>query len=267
MILKWLRQRRRRKILRTAYPEAWDRIITDNVKYVQHLSPAQQRQLRQHIQIFVQEKYWEGCGGFVITEEVKVTIAAQACLLLLNMPDECYDNVLSILVYPDEYLVRESDASFNGVVSERGELRLGEAVWRGPVILSWPDVLAGGRSESHGGHGEQEGYGDNLVLHEFAHQIDMLNGRFADGIPPLNSQSELDLWLQVMQPEYQRHVANCEAGQHGVIDCYGAINAAEFFAVVIETFFEQPIPLRSQHAAVYDLLKSYFRIDPATWYA
>lgn len=256
MILKWLRQRRRRKILQSAYPEAWDRIIAQNVRYVQHLSPLQQRQLKQHIQIFVNEKYWEGCGGFEITEEVKVTIAAQACLLLLTMPHECYDNVLSILVYPDEYMVRETDSSFDGVVSERGELRLGEAVWRGPVILSWPDVVAGGRGEA---------YGDNLVLHEFAHQVDMMNGQFADGIPPLNSQAELDLWLQVMQPEYQQHVANCQTGQHGVIDCYGATNAAEFFAVVIETFFEKPIPLRTHHTAVYDLMMNYFKIDPAMW--
>lgn len=256
MILRWLRQRRRQKILRATYPESWDQIIANNVRCVQHLSTTQQQQLMQHVQVFVNEKYWEGCGGFVITEEVKVTIAAQACLLLLTMPQECYDNVLSILVYPDEYLVRDTEASFDGVVSERGELRLGEAVWRGPVILSWPDVLAGGRGEASG---------DNLVLHEFAHQVDMMNGRFADGIPPLNSLSELEQWQQVMQPEYKQLVKNCESGHHGVIDCYGATNEAEFFAVVIETFFQKPLPLKSHHADVYDLMQSYFKIDPASW--
>ncbi|MEZ6127245.1 MAG: zinc-dependent peptidase [Planctomycetaceae bacterium] len=256
MFLSWFRNRRRRRMTAEPFPEPWNQIIAANVRHVACLPLEQQQRLRQFIRIFVAEKVWEGLQGFCITPEIQVTIAAQAGLLSMGKTQTYFEHVLSILVYPDEYLRREQDQSPYGIVTERRTRMLGEAEWRGPVYLSWVDVLDGGRREVPG---------QNLVLHEFAHQLDMLNGRFADGIPPLNSRSDLQQWLEVCEPEYQALQKRCEQRQPGVIDCYGAQNSAEFFAVLTEAFFENARALRQQHPVCYDLLADYYQLDPAEW--
>lgn len=253
----WFRRRRRKKILAAAFPEEWNRIISRNVQHEQYLTAEQQQRLRDRIQIFVAEKNWEGCRGLNITDEVRVTIAALASLLVLEVqPEVHFDHVLSVLIYPNSYVGKDVEITRAGVVMERGQARLGEAWWRGPVILSWHDVLSGGQRESAG---------QNLVFHEFAHQLDMMNGQHVDGIPPLQTREQLERWLKVMSPEYERLVDNCRRRRRGVIDCYGATNAAEFYAVVTEVFFENPHPLRKHHPQVYDLLRDYYGLDPATW--
>ena len=206
--------------------------------------------------MFVAEKNWEGCNGFEITDETKVTIAAQACLLVVGLQNVYFDHVLSILVYPNSYVAQTVETTRGGVVVEGGNARLGEAWWRGPVILSWSDVLSGGRRESSG---------SNLVFHEFAHQLDMMNGRTVDGTPPLKTREQLRRWVEVMEPEYRRLVEDCRRGHHRLIDCYGATNVAEFFAVLTEVFFERPQSLNMHHRQVYDVLSDYFRLDPASW--
>jgi len=222
------------------------------------MSSANQQRLRQFVQILVAEKFWEGVDGFQITEEVQVTIAAQAGLLSLGRTSTYFDHVLSILVYPDEYIRKERSQNTDGIITERRTPMLGEAEWQGPVYLSWIDVLDGGRREVPG---------QNLVLHEFAHQLDMLNGRFADGIPPLNSSDELKRWLNVCETEFNALVERCRQRQPGVIDCYGSQNAAEFFSVLTETFFENSRVLRQQHPRCYDLLADYYQLEPADWNA
>ncbi|APZ95012.1 zinc-dependent peptidase [Fuerstiella marisgermanici] len=256
MVFSWLRRRRRKKITSQEFPADWNRIIAANVAHDARLSDAQQRHLRNFVQIFVAETNWEGCHGLKITDEVKVTVAAQAALLTFNHPNNFFDHVLSVLVYPDEFIGKDVDVDSDGVVTERQRRTLGEAMWRGPVVLSWIDVLEGGRREAEG---------HNLVLHEFAHQLDMMNGRYVDGIPPLQTREQLQRWLAVMQPEYETLVANCRKRHWGVIDCYGAQNEAEFFSVLVEAFFERSGELRAQHPAAYDLLAGYFAIDPALW--
>ncbi|GAB5444906.1 MAG: zinc-dependent peptidase [Fuerstiella sp.] len=253
----WFRRRRRKKILATPFPETWNEIIRTNVLHDRHLTEQQRQRLRQYVQIFVAEKNWEGCRGLQMTDEIKVTIAGLAGLMVLEVgTDINFDHVLSILVYPDSYVAKDVEITRAGIVLERGQARLGEAWWRGPVILSWRDVLAGGRREAAG---------QNLVFHEFAHQLDMLNGRDVDGIPPLQTRQQLQRWLEVMAPEYQRHARDCRQGRRGVIDCYGATSDAEFFAVVTEAFFENPRQLALHHSQIYELLRDYFGLDPAAW--
>ena len=133
---------------------------------------------------------------------------------------------------------------------------LGQAEWQGPVVLSWPDVLAGGRGESHG---------ENLVLHEFAHQLDMMNGSLVDGIPPVPTADEMRRWSALFETEYSQLKARCQQRILTAIDCYGTQNEAEFFAVLVEAFYERSPYLQQDHEDCYQLLADYFRVDPASW--
>lgn len=256
MLLRWLRRRRRAEISSKPFPAEWSRILSSNVVHFQYLSEQQQARLQTLVQIFVAEKNWEGCRGFEINDAVKVTTAALACLLVLGLDEIYFDNVLSILMYPDSYVANDVEITRAGVVIERGQPRLGEAWWRGPVILSWPEVLAGGRRDTPG---------HNLVIHEFAHQLDMMNGRMVDGTPPMESSDQLRDWVDVLEPEYRYLVRTCRSGRHGFIDCYGATNAAEFFAVLMEAFFEDPASLQGHNRRLYGTLQNYFRLDPLSW--
>ncbi|MEZ6060218.1 MAG: zinc-dependent peptidase [Planctomycetaceae bacterium] len=257
MIFNWFRNRRRAKLVARPFPDAWESYIANNVVHAGQLTEEQQHRLRRLIPVFVAEKNWEGCGGLTLTDEIRVTVAAQACLLVVGMPRDVYfDHVLSILVYPTGYVAAGTQITRAGLVIHGGEPRLGEAWWQGPVILSWSDVLAGGRMESPG---------HNLVLHEFAHQLDMMNGRFVDGTPLMETQEQFERWVEVLEPEFDRLVEDCRRGHHGFIDCYGSKNAAEFFAVLTEAFFERPRSLRNHHPAVYEVLRDFYHLDPAAW--
>lgn len=255
MIFQWLRNRRRAKIARKEFPAGWKDILRSNVWHVQFLSEEQTKRLRLFVQVFVAEKYWEGCDGQQIDDEVKVTIAAHAGLLTLGKYPIWYDHVLSILVYPNEQITKDVD-DVGGIMTETAEVRLGEAVWQGPVILSWKDVVAGGRHRARG---------QNLALHEFAHQLDMANGRLVDGIPPLQTKQELDEWVAVMKDahEYLRH--RCQSGIRTAIDCYGTMNAAEFYSVATEAFFENAAGMKNEYPKAYDLLRNYYSLDPVSW--
>ncbi len=257
MIFHWIKQRRRAKLLAKPFPKAWDEIIRASVAHDRHLTRQQQQKLRQLVQIFVPEKNWEGCGGLVLTDEMKVTIAAQACLMVVGMKqDLLFEHVLSILVYPTSYVARGTRISRAGLVIEGGEARLGEAWWQGPVILSWADVKSGVTQETPG---------HNLVLHEFAHQLDMMNGRSCDGVPLMQSTEQLERWVRVLGTEFEQLVERCSRSHHGFIDCYGATNPAEFFAVITEAFFEQPHALSVHHHDAYDVLREFYQLDPAAW--
>lgn len=257
MIVQWIRNRRRAKIAKQSFPDHWNDIIRNNVHHVQYLTNEQADTLRFFVQVFVAEKYWEGCDGQNVDDEVKVTIAAQAGLLALGKYPVWFDHVLSILVYPDEHLSTNVDDS-NGIVTESAQMQLGEAVWQGPVILSWIDVLAGGRREDAG---------HNLVLHEFAHQLDMANGQLIDGVPPLQTQQELDNWVRVMSDAYGALHNACQSGIATAIDCYGTGNVTEFYSVATEAFFDNPNATAAQCPALYQLLKEYYGLDPASWSA
>jgi len=205
----------------------------------------------------MEEKQFEGCDGLVITDEIRVAIAAQACLLLLHRDTDYYPDFKSILVYPSTYYSRiteEDEQAAQGLA--------GQSWLRGPVILAWDSVL-GGVSNPSDGH--------NVVFHEFAHKLDEENG-LADGVPPLcvkctppEQLSRYRSWAQILSKEYAELCQATQAGQKSVLDEYGATNPAEFFAVVTECFFEKPRPLRQQHPALYDELKRFYQQDPAEW--
>lgn len=255
MIFKWLKRRRRGKLIAQPFPQAWDAYLENNVFFYKKLSLHQQQKLRDDLRILIAEKYWEGCQGFVVTEEVQVTIAAQIALLSLGMQEQYFENVLSILVYPSVYIASEKTMGAGGIVTVERSAREGEAWYRGPVILSWDDVLEGGREES-------DGY--NLVLHEFAHQLDMQNGHSTNGTPPLESIKQYEQWQEVLKNEYKQLRQNCRRGRRTLLDCYGATNLAEFFAVSTECFFERPQELKQKHLPLYEILAGYYHQDPAS---
>jgi Mlc titration factor MtfA (ptsG expression regulator) len=256
IVLNWFRKRHRKKLLAKPFPAEWEAIIRRNVAHDSWLAAEERQHLRDLVRVFIAEKRWEGCGGLVLTDEVRVTIAAQACILVLELPHALYQNVNSILVYPSPFVVPPRRPGAFEIPSQPigGPLpALGEAQLRGPVILVWDAVRRTGR------HPES---GHNVVYHEFAHKLDMLDGR-PDGTPPLHGRAEYQRWIRVCSREYLALRERAARGQHGLLDAYGATNEAEFFAVVTEQFFDQPIALRKRHAELYAVLRAFYRQDPA----
>jgi Mlc titration factor MtfA (ptsG expression regulator) len=240
-------------LLAQPFPLQWQQYLHRNVAHYQHLSGAEKGRLHDDLRIFLAEKNWEGCGGLQMTDEIKVTIAAQACLLVLGMEHNYFDRVKSILVYPYGYQAPEPDMPMPGVIHGGGRDRLGEAHYRGPVILSWTDVLYDGQHPK---------LGKNLVFHEFAHQLDMLDG-VVNGTPPLGSRAEYQRWQEVMTAEYQQLVDASVHGRATLLDQYGTTNEAEFFAVATECFFDRPVEMARRHSRLYELLRDYYHQDPA----
>jgi Mlc titration factor MtfA (ptsG expression regulator) len=255
-MFEWWRERRRDKLLEQPFPATQVEVLERNVKHYQLLSAEEQKRLRDLVQVFVAEKSWEGCGGLTLTDEMKYTIAAQACLLVLALPHRLYENVESILVYPSTVLrpaeplgvfVRPRNPIEGGPIALFGEAHHG-----GPVVLAWDRVLRDGK-HPHDGH--------NLVYHEFAHKLDMLDGE-ADGTPLLASREERERWHDVCERAFLALRARIERGKQSVIDEYGATDEAEFFAVVTEHFFDQPHELQASEPDLYELLREFYRQDP-----
>lgn len=252
-MISWWKRRRRQRLQRQPFPASWEQILDANCSVWSLLSRDEKDKIRRTLQVLVAEKHWEGCNGLEFQEEMAVTISAQAALLVMGLPEEFYfDHVLSVLLYPSTYIARDVE-QHGGLVVESDSFRLGEAWYRGPVILAWDDVLAGAR-------GEQPGR--NVVLHEFSHQIDMLNGREADAVPPIDDQAFLERWLQIVPEEFERLRLDCRQGTN-FFDCYGATKPGEFFAVVTEFFFEAGPEMQTYHPELYDLWKTFYRQDPA----
>lgn len=250
-------RQRRRKQLRTApFPEDWLIIVERNVPIYRYLPEADRKELHGHILIFLHEKKFEGCGGLQINDEIKVTIAAQACILLLHRKTDYYHALKSIVVYPSAYVAHESRSVGNGILAEGESVRLGESWHRGAVVLSWSDVLYGA-ADIHDGH--------NVVFHEFAHQIDHDGGE-SRGSPVMERRSMYLAWARVLGAEYAKFRKDTEHGRRTVMDRYGATNPAEFFAVVTECFFEKPVQLKRKHPELYEEFMLYYQQDPARFY-
>ncbi len=212
------------------------------------------RKLGGYVNAFVEEKNFEACGDLEeMTEEMMVTVAGQACLLLLSDRFGVFDRLSTVLLYPDVF---SADSGVDRDGFDRGvENRLGESWGTGSVVLSWYHVL-------HGPEVEEDGH--NVVLHEFAHQLDQLDGA-ADGAPELGSQAEYRDWAKVFGAAYERHAQRMERGRRLVIDDYGGTNPAEFFAVATESFFERSRKLRERYPKLYDKLKTFYALDPVAW--
>ena len=249
----FLKQRRREHLRSESFPSAWLQIIENNVPFQTSLSNADRRELQGHVQVFLAEKNFEGCGGLVLNDEIKVTIAAQACILLLHRDTDIFPRLSSILVYPTAYVAKSVEPIGGGAVLEGEQVRLGEAWKDGVAIVSWEAVRATTLKSN---------YGNNLVLHEFAHLLDMEDGA-ADGTPVLEHLAQYKSWTKIMQEEYERLKRQAELGLSTVLDPYGATNAAEFFAVATEAFFEKAVLLHRRHPELYAELESFYRQDPA----
>lgn len=248
-----LKKKRRRKIKAQPFPPKWREIIRRNVPYFAFLTPEEQEELKGHVQVFLAEKRFEGAGGLKITDEIRVTIAAQACVLLLNREATYYPALKTVVVYPHDYAVKSEEELPGGIVSEGMETRAGESWYRGEVILSW-DAVARGAVDIRNGH--------NVVYHEFAHQLDAEWGEH-DGAPVLPRKSMYLAWARVLGREYEELIDNIAHHRRTTLDRYAAENPAEFFAVVTEVFFEKPSQLKKYHPELYDQFTLFYQQNPA----
>jgi Mlc titration factor MtfA (ptsG expression regulator) len=248
----FFKKQRRERLLQNPFPPGWVEILERNLPIYGRLPEDDRLELQGLIQIFLAEKIFEGCNGLEITDEIKVTIGAQACMLLLRRETDVYPKLITILVYPTAYVSNMPQHSPQGVVTEGPQGRLGEAWTSGVVVLSWDDVL-------HGAADVRDGH--NVVFHEFAHQLDQEDGA-ADGAPILPSRNMYSAWARVLGAEYAELQKAAEAGRKTVLDEYGATEPAEFFAVATEAFFEKPSQLRKKHPELYEELKAYYGQDP-----
>jgi Mlc titration factor MtfA (ptsG expression regulator) len=248
--LTGVRWRRAPRLSGDPIPRSWYEVI-ERLPIARRLTVPEREKLLRLVQVFLREKHVEGCDGLEITEEMRVTIAAQACLLLLHLDAGCYPGLRTVLVYPGTYKPR-TPSWFKYDLGSTGA-RLGESWRHGVVVLSWDAVDAGAANNVDG---------QNVTLHEFAHQLDQQDG-VADGIPLLATPSALRHWAAVIGRHYDDLVADAEHGRRSVLDHYGAKNKAEFFAVATETFFEQPLQLQTEHPELYDELRQFYGQDPA----
>lgn len=243
------RQRRRDLLRVRRLPAAWQILLAEEFPLYRNLPEELQRKLEGHVQVFLDEKVFVGCDGFEITDEVRVLIAAQACVLILNIPGDYFPGFETILVYPHAYMAPASYYE-DGVQTDVLDERAGESWHRGPVIIAWDQVVRSAARED----------GQNVVMHEFAHKLDEEN-QHMDGLPVLSNSQQYRDWARVFSAEYERL---CSEGSQ-VIDDYGTDSEAEFFAVSTEAFFERPLALQHQHPDLYHQLQQYYHLDPASW--
>lgn len=249
----WPRWRQRR-VLEQPFKAEWLQLVHEVLPFFTGMSANEQKQLLDLIRLFLAEKRFHGCNGLVIDDTVRVTIAAQASLLLLNRATSVFPGTRHILVYPDAFIREGEFEGEDGVVSTLSEDLLGESWQEGKVILSWEDVLQGIEDFQDG---------ENVVLHEFAHQLDSESGA-QDGAPQLKHNDPAE-WKAVMTAAFDALNDAAEAQEETLLDPYGATDPAEFFAVVTETFFERAEELALEHPALFMELKKFYCVDPRAW--
>lgn len=245
-----------RRLLSSPFPSDWEQILQRRFPLYRQLSSSEQEQLRGLIRLFLSDKDFHGCAGLVLTDEIRVSIAAQACLLMLYRGMPLYPGLRHILVYPAAFRVRHGQARHeDGTVSDDDRVLQGEAWQQGKVILSWDDVKYGLTDPEDG---------RNVTLHEFAHQLDQQNGAM-DGMPLVPHDLEAE-WLSVMSQTLESRRRAAEEGREDALDVYAAENEAELFAVATEVFFERPRALLADHPALFRLLCAYYAVDPGSWH-
>ena len=245
---------RDKRILKRPFPAHWQVIVERRLPFLQKLGEAEQKQLQDMIKLFVAKKNFYGCGGLEINDDIRITIAAEACLLLLNRDTGIYPMLKHILVYPSAFKVERQKRNPDGTVSQVDSGLLGESWDTSKVILSWDDVEQGVENFNDG---------HNVVLHEFSHQLDSESGS-ANGAPLLKKNS-YQVWAKVLSNEFEALIKASEGHDKTVMDYYGATSPAEFFAVATEAFFEKPQQMSNKHPALYNEFKTYYCVDPLLW--
>lgn len=242
---------------RKPFPPEHEYILKRDVRFYRKLNRRRKKLLQERLKIFMSVKIFEGCGGLTITDEMKVVISAYACLLILENPSDYYPYLRSILVYPDDYIAPVYEENPGGVITEGNERREGESWDSGSVVLSWADVKKTTQSRNNG---------SNLVIHEFAHQLDLQYGMSGSVDVSGNVLNFDDEWSVELAKTYGELVKHHRLGRKtGVLDLYGASHPAECFAVVLEAFIEKPGKLSIQYPYLYRMLSDFFSIDPARW--
>ncbi len=244
--------RRRRALSRAALPERqWEETMT-RLPIVQRLTTAERARLRELTVFFLDEKTFSAAAGYVLTDEIRLLIAIQACLPILHLGPDYYAGWASIIVYPDEFMPEREYTDEAGVVHMTRHPMMGESWLQGPLLLSAADAV-------HAGAGN----GINVVIHECAHKLDMLNGD-ANGFPPLHANMRIEDWTKHWSEAYADFCRQVDAGADTLLDPYGAESPGEFFAVLSEAFFETPLDLQDSYPAVYAQLVAFYRQDPAS---
>lgn len=248
---EWRQQRLLRKVRIDA--QLWAEVAGDALVHYR-LSPDELDRLRDLASLFLHRKVISGAGGLSVSDYQCTVIAAVACLPILELGLDWYRGWVEVILYPDTFVVDHDEVDDAGVIHQhRAELG-GEAWGQGPVILSWEDARPGAQ-----GHGE----GSNVILHEFAHKLDMCNGA-ANGMPPLHKDMDRAAWTREFEQAYTDLQVQIDRREPTSIDPYGAEHPAEFFAVATEEFFELPIELGENYPALYDQLRTFYRQDPAS---
>lgn len=246
---------RHSRIIGSDFPDSWAAIVNHRLPFTRSLPDKQRQRLENLIKLFIADKNFIGCAGQEINDDIRVTIAAQACLLIMNRPETHYQKLRSILVYPSTFVATREVRDDLGLVSVQQHALLGESWDMGKVVLAWDNVESGVMN-LHDGH--------NVVLHEFAHQLDSESGA-TNGAPVLRTRGAYKSWAQIFQLEFDRLRNGRLHHEQSLLDEYGATNPAEFFAVATETFFEEGKAMRSNHRALYDELANFYHLDPAEW--
>jgi MtfA peptidase len=251
----WRTAWRRARVRRQPFPAAWRRVLRDRWPLFARLPAHLQLQLKKHVQVLLAELPFIGCAGLQVTDEMRVLIAAQAALLRLNRRAPTFDLLRQVLVYPRAFVVERSHPDAAGLVHQTRRALAGESWQQGQLLLSWEDVLEGA-ADAHDGR--------NVVVHEFAHQLDQAEGG-ANGAPALGGRESHARWADILNREYRALQWRLQQGEPGLIDPYAATDPAEFFAVVSEHFFEQPAALAQLHPALYREFARYYKVDPLNW--
>ena len=249
-----LQRSRRNNLFLKPLPPDWIQILEKNVSIYSLLPQNLREELHGRINIFLDEKDFIGCAGLQISNEIRITIAGNACILLLKRDKRCFPRFTTILIYPDTYVSKEVKSDGLIVVHEES-VRAGESWYRGPVVLSWADVMRGSLNNSDG---------HNVVLHEFAHKLDEEN-EIMNGLPVLRDSSHYAEWAEVLSKEFDSLLIRVDRGTNSVIDAYGAVSPSEFFAVATESFFEKPLQMKNKLPDLYQQFRRFYNLDPAAW--
>lgn len=255
MLTHWFRDRRRQKLADEPFPAPWLDIIHANCRHFPKLPPPRQQRLLRDARWFLAEKEIQPAAGMTVTDEIRVTIAAHVALIGLGFETPPFSRLGSVIVRPESYALPTQKYLGGGLNIVENEARIGEVRGYGPVVLSWEDIAEQCRDTP---------YGRNVILHEFAHLLDMENGEM-DGIPPMQSDEEYRIWTTVTRTAYEELVEAARNRTRTLLDWYGATNPVEFFAVATESFFEQALEFQTRHPDLYHSLSTFYRQNPAEW--